>query len=258
MNLAKNTEKSRPSGMTAEADSNDTTIHPHDGKPRPYLCTVCDKRFTQRGNLKRHSQRHTANTVHMCNQCQKHLTIMTESHFSSQFTLRQHMNIHASKYQCSECGRCFVGSNQLAVHRRSHSGEKTFQCTLCSQRFTRSDSLVKHSRIHGGEKPYKCHVCDKAFSVSGNLITHMRVHTGEKPYKCSLCDKSFSRYSNLQTHKRRIHSNSRPYEVLTVGCCLRFTVNWSSMFIFTLIQGCTHVDTVRTVLHGIINSRDIC
>ena len=34
------------------ADSNDITEHSHDDKNRPYLCTVCDKRFTQKGNLK--------------------------------------------------------------------------------------------------------------------------------------------------------------------------------------------------------------
>jgi len=202
VNAAKNTEKSRPCGVTTEADSNNTTAHPQDGKPRPYLCTVCDKRFTQKGHLKHHSERHTANTVHICSQCEKS--------FSSRCKLRRHMNIHASKYQCSECGRCFDNSSNLAVHRRSHSGEKPFECSVCNKRFT-SNHLVSHSRIHTGEKPYKCHVCDKAFNWSGNLNTHMRVHTGEKPYKCSLCDKSFSRSSNLQMHKFFVHSNRRSY-----------------------------------------------
>jgi len=46
--------------------------------------------------------------------------------------------------------------------------------------------------------------------------------------------------------------------VLTVGSCLRFTVNWSCMFVFTLMQSRTNVDTDQTVLHGIISSSDIC
>ena len=30
--------------VKTEADSNDITEHPHDDKPTPHLCTVCDKR----------------------------------------------------------------------------------------------------------------------------------------------------------------------------------------------------------------------
>jgi len=107
------------------------------------------------------------------------------------------MNIHARKYKCSVCGKCCGSGQQLAVHRRSHSGEKLFECTVCSKRFTQSGHLVVHSRIHIGEKPYKCHVCDKAFNYSGYLDTHMRVHTGDKPYKCHLCDKVDTKIDDL-------------------------------------------------------------
>jgi len=48
-----------------EADSNDITEHPHDDKPRPYLCTVCDKRFTTKGHMKRHKQTHSREAVLM-------------------------------------------------------------------------------------------------------------------------------------------------------------------------------------------------
>jgi len=46
--------------------------------------------------------------------------------------------------------------------------------------------------------------------------------------------------------------------VLTAASCLRQVLNWSFMFVFTLVQSRTHVDTVQTVLHGISNSRYIC
>ena len=205
--------------IKTEADSNDIAEHPHDGKSRPYLCTVCYKQFTTKDNLNYLKRMHSAvkrDGMYSCTQCGKR--------YLSQRALSLHMNIHGWRYKCRECGKCCRSSRDLAVHRRSHSGEKPFECTVYSKRFTQSGHLVKHSRIHNGVKPYKCHLCDKAFSQSTNLNTHMRVHTGEKPYKCSLCDKSFSVSSNLQLHKRRVHSNVDRMIVVTVGCCLRLTV----------------------------------
>jgi len=46
--------------------------------------------------------------------------------------------------------------------------------------------------------------------------------------------------------------------VVTVGRGLKVAVIWSVMFIFTLVQSRTHVDTVQTVLHFMNNSRYIC
>jgi len=42
---------------TTEAVSNDITEHPHDDKSRPYVCTVCDKRFTTKGNMTEHRKK---------------------------------------------------------------------------------------------------------------------------------------------------------------------------------------------------------
>ena len=80
--------------MKTEADSNAITEHPHDDKSRPYLCTVCDKRYRTKGALTRHS-----------------------------FT-------HTGKFKCTECGRCCKSNAELTVHSRIHSGEKPYLCEL--------------------------------------------------------------------------------------------------------------------------------
>jgi len=178
--------------MNTEADSNDITQHPRDDKPRPYACTVCDKRFTLKDSLNRHRTLHTGENSYSCTRCKKR--------FHSQSYLRRHMNVHSSKYKCSECGKCFQGNKDLTRHKLSHSGARPFECSVCGKRFTQSADLAVHSRIHSGEKPYKCHVCDKAFSRSEYLPCHMRVHTEERPYKCSLCNKCFSQSSILLRH----------------------------------------------------------
>jgi len=88
-----------------EADSNDITEHPHDDKARPYLCTVCDKRFTTKGRLNRHKQAHTGDKLYSCTQCEKL--------FPTLRYLKQHMNVLSSKYNCTECGRCFSSKQNL-------------------------------------------------------------------------------------------------------------------------------------------------
>jgi len=181
--------------------SND--IAEHDDMSKPYSCTVCDERFTKKGDLDVHKlTTHSGENLHFCSVCQKC--------FRNQKNLRRHMNIHSSKYMCNECGNCFRSNRELTVHGRVHSGEKPFECAVCSKRFTRAALLAQHRRTHSGEKPYKCHMCDKAFSQAGTLNTHMSVHTADKPYECLVCKKSFSRPVVLQRHRHTIHTDITP------------------------------------------------
>jgi len=61
-----------------------------------------------------------------------------------QSVLTSHMNVHTSKYKCSDCGKCCQNNLALTVHRRTHSGEKPFECSDCGKQFTMAGSLVKH------------------------------------------------------------------------------------------------------------------
>ena len=216
---------------TSEAD---VTEHQHDDKPRPYVCTVCEKRFARKSRLKDHKLWHRRKKIFECRWCKKH--------FLNYHCLRTHMNIHTHKYKCFECGECFQGNRRLAEHKRRHSGEKPLECTVCSKRFTTSVELVKHSIIHSGEKPYKCHVCDKAFSPSRDVNSYIRIHTGDKPYKRSVCN-SFSQSSNSVS-------------VLIGGRCLRQTVKCNFMYVWHWFKASSHVDNVENVLCGRSNWRE--
>ena len=46
------------------------------------------------------------------------------------------------------CQRSFARSDELARHKRTHTGEKRFGCPLCGRRFMRSDHLTKHAKRH--------------------------------------------------------------------------------------------------------------
>ena len=70
------------SEVKTEADNNDTTEHPRLETTRPYLCTVCHKRYRRRHSLNMHSKTHTGENVYSCTQCEKR--------FSSERGLRLH------------------------------------------------------------------------------------------------------------------------------------------------------------------------
>ncbi|XP_040068325.1 zinc finger protein 717 [Ixodes scapularis] len=82
--------------------------------------------------------------------------------------------------------------------------KKLFQCPSCSKTFLRKQTLAVHNRTHTGERPYNCPYCPNTFAHSSNLKVHVRTHTGEKPYKCEQCNKTFISSSSL-THHASIH-----------------------------------------------------
>lgn len=147
------------------------------------------------------------------------------------------------KHHCNECGKNFLGKNDLRKHERTHSNERPYECTECGKKFRQGGSLKNHVasqhtiiinnpevfvcdychkafpikerlrlhlRIHTGDRPYACTQCDKTFARGGQLVQHMRTHTGSKPYTCKHCNSSFTCSANLKLHIKR-HLDVRDY-----------------------------------------------
>ncbi|XP_035914495.1 protein tramtrack, beta isoform-like [Anopheles stephensi] len=47
-------------------------------------------------------------------------------------------------------------------------------CNVCNKSFPSYASMAIHRRTHTGEKPFYCEICNKGFTVKSNLIRHMR------------------------------------------------------------------------------------
>ena len=97
--------------------------------------------FRQRDHLKRHLLKsHHEGTWWICNICQK-------KYFNS-YELKRHLLRHDSvkSFVCSECEKCFCTSSDLKRHQSVHSVVKQFCCSLCGKDFKHKYTVKMHFR----------------------------------------------------------------------------------------------------------------
>ncbi len=73
-------------------------------RQKPFMCSHCDKRFSQAIHLKIHNMIHTGE----------------------------------KPYKCSHCDKRFIRSGDVKIHERIHTREKPYKCSHCDKRFIRS------------------------------------------------------------------------------------------------------------------------
>ncbi|KAM8924047.1 uncharacterized protein RCH25_008815 [Pelodytes ibericus] len=165
--------------------------------PKPdkiITCNECGRTFNKLKAYIAHHRTHSFPRMYNCSEC-------PES-FTNNADLFKHYQTHKVKdLSCSYCGKRFYYKTNLAIHQKSHTGQKPFSCPECGKTFTYNSYLVRHQKTHRGEKPFSCSECGKSFTRGSYLVHHQRIHTGEKPFSCSECGKCFTQSSSLARHK---------------------------------------------------------
>ena len=84
---------------------------------KDYQCEVCEKKFCQKSNLKRHMLTHTKVKDYECDIC--------KMKFSLKSSLVRHFRIHLGEkpYGCAECGKLFTVSSNRNKHIRTYHKE---------------------------------------------------------------------------------------------------------------------------------------
>uniref|UniRef100_A0A1B6DMA3 C2H2-type domain-containing protein n=1 Tax=Clastoptera arizonana TaxID=38151 RepID=A0A1B6DMA3_9HEMI len=136
----------------------------------PYLCPICGKQISTKGNLKVHLETHRPK----------------------------------GKYGCEICGRVFKTQSNLYRHKEYH-GEVQFECPTCGRVYPTKSTLRAHSITHSDLRPHKCPLCDKTFKRNQDLKFHINQHTGARPYQCPYCPKAFASSGNCFSHRKRMH-----------------------------------------------------
>ncbi|KAG7298340.1 hypothetical protein JYU34_017943 [Plutella xylostella] len=168
----------------------------------PYTCHICKLEFHVFRSLTTHLNEHYANCI--CDVCGKS--------FINSKRLKVHKRTHESgAFPCNLCGKVLKTKTSKANHMETHS-KRILKCQICSQPMKHYNDRVKHmSEVHNITHKFKCPVCPKEYNIRHYLATHMRQTHGNKNKKCAECGMAFITNHSLKKHMLK-HSGEKPYE----------------------------------------------
>lgn len=176
----------------------------HRWKHTGIYCDICDKPFTQSGNMMRHRQRHSGIKPYKCQEQDCEATFYTQKELTS------HNICHTGRMPCicEVCGRPCRDRGVLTAHMRRHTGERPAKCDVCGKAFYSFHDLNVHAVSHTSLRPFVCDVCGSTFQRKKALRVHKLLHSEQRKYSCKLCSKSFAQSGGLNAHMRT-HESAR-------------------------------------------------
>ncbi|XP_013193817.2 zinc finger protein 724 [Amyelois transitella] len=168
----------------------------------PFSCHLCKKEFHVFRTLTMHLNEHYANCI--CDICGKS--------FLNTKRLKIHKRTHENgDFPCNECGKVLKTKSSKANHMESAHSKRQLKCHICLQPMKHYNDRIKHmSEVHNITHKFVCPICDREYNVKHYLATHMRQTHGHKNKKCLECGMAFITNYGLKKHMLK-HSGEKAF-----------------------------------------------
>ncbi|XP_045781629.1 myoneurin-like [Maniola jurtina] len=168
----------------------------------PYTCHLCEKEFHVFRTLTTHLNEHYANCI--CDVCGKS--------FMNSKRLKVHKRIHENgAYPCTSCGKVLKTKTSQSNHMESAHSKRIIKCQICLKPMKHYNDRIKHMSVaHNITHTFKCPFCDREYNIKHYLATHIRQTHGHKNKKCKVCSMAFITNHSLKKHMLK-HTGERPF-----------------------------------------------